>query len=449
MYFALQIALHSALQTKARTMQYVKKRGRKFHYVRRVPKDIQHIDIRDLIQISLKTDSLSIAHQRAAILDKHIMEYWQELTASPHQAQEKFAQAVKIARLQGFGYSTAQQVAAAPIKDVASRVLAAKQSHDLLHSQALLGGTDKPSLSLSQTLDTFWGLSKDRLLGKSPDQIRKWRNPRIKAFNNLIKVLGDKPFDELNRDDVLDFKDWWLTRINEEALTPNSANKDFNHVRGVLQTVNDNLRFNMPIIQLLTRINIKDTQKSSRLSFTPEFVQDTLLNSQAMEGLNETLTLFIGAMADTGARISELTGLDANAGDIVLDAPIPYIHIRPNNIRRLKTPDSKRIIPLVGSALYAFKQLPQGFTQYQAHPDNVSNAIGKWFRENEILPTRDHTLYSLRHCFQDRLIAIEAPERVQAELMGHKFHRPKYGAGASLEQKELWLNKIAFKVSSR
>jgi hypothetical protein len=30
----------------------------------------------------------------------------------------------------------------------------------------------------------------------------------------------------------------------------------------------------------------------------------------------------------------------------------------------------------------------------------------------------------------------------------HKWQRPKYGAGPSLEQKLRWLNKIAFKSSA-
>ena len=101
---------------------------------------------------------------------------------------------------------------------------------------------------------------------------------------------------------------------------------------------------------------------------------------------------------------------------------------------------------LYRSTGYAFKNTPKGFTRYAGKPDNLSSAINKWFRGNHILPSPYHSLYSLRHCFQDRLIAVEAPDRVQAELMGHKFHRPKYGAGASLEQKHKWLSYIAFKA---
>ena len=426
-------------------MKYVKKRGSRYHYVRRVPKDIRHIDHRDFIQLSLKTDSLTLAQQRAALLDQHIEEYWHMLlSGTPEEANKLYQRAIRLVRFSGVGYRSAKDIAEEQIEHVVKRVLLASQTSNDVQVKALLGGIDKPPLPLSEILPVYWDLSKDKLLGKSDDQIRKWKNPRIKAVDNFIKIIGDRALAAITRDDVLNFKDWWVERICEESLTPNSANKDFNHLRGVLQCVNDNLRLDLPILKLFERINIKDSKISSRLSFTPAFVQDTLLNQKTMSGLSEEFWLFICAMADTGARISELVGLDFEAGDIMLDGDIPSINIRANKIRKLKTPHSERILPLVGSALYAFQQIPKGFKRYASCPDSLSSAINKWLRENNIKPSPYHSLYSLRHCFQDRLIAVEAPDRVQAELMGHKFHRPKYGAGASLEQKHKWLNDIAF-----
>ena len=251
-------------------MKYVKKRGRRYHYVRRVPKDIRDVDSRDFIQISLKTDSLTIAQQRAALLDQHIEHYWHRLlTGTAEQADKLYQQAIRLVRFSGVGYRPAEDIANEQIEHVVKRIMLASQSPDSIQAHALLGGIDKPSLPLTEALDSYWDLSKDKLLGKSPDQIRKWKNPRIKAFSNLIKVIGDKPFGELNRDDVLDFKDWWLARITEENLLPSSANKDFNHLRVILQTVNDNLRLDLPIIRLFERVNIKDASKPSRLSFNP------------------------------------------------------------------------------------------------------------------------------------------------------------------------------------
>lgn len=120
--------------------------------------------------------------------------------------------------------------------------------------------------------------------------------------------------------------------------------------------------------------------------------------------------------------------------------------IRPNSHGALKTPTSERDIPLVGVALDAFKKHPSGFPRYAGKATNAVNAINKYFRENGTLPI-GASLYSLRHGFQDCLIAVRAPERVQADLMGHVLARPRYGAGPKLVEKQYWLQKTALLTS--
>jgi len=41
-------------------------------------------------------------------------------------------------------------------------------------------------------------------------------------------------------------------------------------------------------------------------------------------------------------------------------------------------------------------------------------------REHNLKPTPNHSLYSLRHTFKDRLRDAQAPEEIIDELMGHK-----------------------------
>lgn len=148
-------------------------------------------------------------------------------------------------------------------------------------------------------------------------------------------------------------------------------------------------------------------------------------------------------VAETGARPSEIIGLLPE--DIILNDAIPHFCIRNRKDKMLKTPHSERTIPLVGYALEAFRNYPNGFLKYRNKPDNLTNAISKFLRDHSLTPSKQHTVYSLRHSFQDRILSVNAPDRVQAELMGHKFNRPKYGNGASLEQKRDWMNKICLK----
>lgn len=70
-----------------------------------------------------------------------------------------------------------------------------------------------------------------------------------------------------------------------------------------------------------------------------------------------------------------MTGLAAN--DICLDAPVPYVSIRPREGRELKTLTSIRDIPLVGIALDAARRHPEGFERYLNKTGTLSQTIIK------------------------------------------------------------------------
>ena len=70
----------------------------------------------------------------------------------------------------------------------------------------------------------------------------------------------------------------------------------------------------------------------------------------------------LAIISDTGMRLSEAAGLAKS--DIVLDADIPHINVRPHRWRRLKTKDSARHIPLVGASLWAAKRIQQHDSSY-------------------------------------------------------------------------------------
>lgn len=180
-------------------------------------------------------------------------------------------------------------------------------------------------------------------------------------------------------------------------------------------------------------------RKKERPSFSRDHIRNVLIPHN-YKTISPECKYLIYIMADTGARIKEIVGLEDE--DINLQADIPHIHIRPNNIRQLKTKPSVRTIPLVGSALQAFREMNGPFKHYLGRSDRISATTNKYLSENGLFPTSDHTLYSLRHSFEDRLTAVEPPEKIQAILMGHKYNREKYGEGATLEQKHKWLQKI-------
>jgi len=98
----------------------------------------------------------------------------------------------------------------------------------------VLGGAVDRIPKISEALELFWDLSKPDVREKTADELRRWRNPRLKAFKNFINVVGDKSVSKLTADDMLNFREWLFERI-EGGLSVSSANKDLIHVSSVLK----------------------------------------------------------------------------------------------------------------------------------------------------------------------------------------------------------------------
>ena len=80
-------------------------------------------------------------------------------------------------------------------------------------------GLKKPPLTLSKALETYWDFAADMTQGKSPGQIWRWRNPRIKSFKNLNDVIGDSPLTDISADDLVDaLKHTQLTPADEPVV---------------------------------------------------------------------------------------------------------------------------------------------------------------------------------------------------------------------------------------
>ena len=202
------------------------------------------------------------------------------------------------------------------------------------------------------------------------------------------------------------------------------------------------IRHRLDLYDIFNGLRLKGEIERSRVPYDADFVQSRLFAKGALAGLNEDARLVLYVVADTGLRPSEVVNLQENT--IVLDTSIPFVRILPDG-RRLKTEDSRREIPLVGAALAALRKRPSGFPRYRDKASNLSATMNKYLLENDLRPTKDHTVYSLRHSFKDRLISIEAPDSLIDSLMGHKTYKPKYGRGPSLELKLKYLQQIAFK----
>lgn len=425
------------------------RRGGVWWFQRRVPAEFADLDTRGVVKqstrIKIRDDKIGArATAVAAEMNRDLEAFWAALRAGAGpDAKARYEAARKQAKMLGFVYAPVADVAALPLQDILNRV----QTFDAVRQNrqqagtVLLGGVEKPKIALSGLFEEFKEVVKADIIDLSEDQFRRWKHQKTRAIANLKAVIGDKPIDEITRPDAIEFKAWWQQRVISEGLKPDSANKEFGVLSAMLRTVDEHHRIGLGAV--LSGLRLESSDDEERVPFETDFIRKRLLDPKALAGLNPEARDIIYMMIETGMRPAEIVNLTAET--IFLGKPIPYVMVRPDG-RRMKTPQSRRDIPLVGVSLIAAARNPNGFPRYRDKSATLSATINKFFDEKGLRPTPQHTLYSLRHSFEDRLTAIEIPEKIQAALMGHKYHRPRYGKGPSLEQKRVWLNKIALKV---
>lgn len=405
-------------------------RGRKYSLRRRVPERYRSVEARVEVWVSLHTDSLTQAKEKAThVWEEHIAGWEARLAGKPADAAQHFDAVQRLAKSKGVKYIPVGQVVDLPIEELLKRIEAIGQvnrapSHD--DAKALLGAVDVPSLLLSEALEEYWELALDKVLKKSPDQLRRWKNPRIKAVKNFISLIGDKPISEISREDMLNFRKWWLLRVTVEGRDPSTANKDFTHLGSVLKTVNGMKQLGVDLP--LGGLSLQEEKRKPRPQFSVEWIETKLLAPGALDQLEPQAKAIFLAMINTGARPSELANLMPS--HIKLDHEYPHILITTEDReedRELKSGNAERKIPLLGVSLEAMKEFPSGFPLYRDNP-TLSDVTNSYLTKHGLRETPKHVAYSLRHSFEERLRKAAIDERLRTELFGHAYFREKYGA---------------------
>lgn len=420
----------------------IKLRGKKLSLYRRVPKKYESVEPRRFVWLSLHTDSMSEAEAKAGPAWEQLVAAWEaKLAGDTSDAEQRFQAARDLAETRGFRYMRVDKVAKLPTHELLNRIDAVSMKvgkPDLQEAAAFLGGAKEPAITVTRALELYWDLARQKTFGKSADQMRKWKNPRKKAIKTFIKVVGDKAISEITADDMLDFRAWWLDRIENEGLTPGSANKDLIHLGDVLKTVNKMKRLNL--VLPLSDLSFKEGEAEQRPPFSDTWINQKILAPGVLNGLNEDARYIVLAMINTGARPSELAALTSD--QIRLDSNVPHISIEPV-ARQLKSVNARRMIPLCGISLEAMRARQDGFPRYCDSSASLSATVNKFLRGNGLMETPKHTLYGLRHSFEDRMLAAGVDERIRRDLMGHALDRERYGRGASLEHLQALIQATA------
>lgn len=420
-------------------------RGGSYYVRRRVPTRFKAVEPREYVHLCLFTDSPAVAEIKSKIVWDHMVEAWEaKLEGKTDEGDARMTAAQNLAARHGYAFVPVQQVAQMPIEELLKRVESIVDRRgrlDMAEADAALGLPEPPKILVSQVPDIFFVEAADRLLGKSEDQIRRYKAPRRKATRNFIEAVEDKTIDEVTTADLFQLKTWWLDRLQDDEVEVETANKDFTYLaamwRHLALVKSITLQFNTTGV----KFRVEEGREDGRPPFSSTWIRSKLLAAGALDGLNTDARIILLGMINTGYRPSEGAGLSEER--VHLEGNIPYISIAPEPNRRLKNANSRRTVPLTGVSLEAFREKPGGFTRYADSSATLSATVNKFLRENGLLETEKHSMYSLRHSFEDRMLEAGIDERVRKDLMGHTLDRERYGEGGRLVFIHGLLQKIA------
>jgi hypothetical protein len=395
------------------------------------------------IHRSLGTDSLRRAQEllpavKAAIIDE--LEARLDLNREA-MGTDAYRSAVRVASARGFTHQSISQIASGSFDALLQRVEAIKPNDDSMTVKAILGGVEQPTLMVSGLVAEVERISKHENRFKSENQMRLWRNPRLRAVANLQAALGgDIPVTDIRSEEALKHRSWWLERIAQTSVSADTANKDFANMSGMLRRYYDHQNMAQPP-KPYAGIQVSDRHKKKmrKLQIPTDWIKEVWFAEGAFDGINTQARDILLMSIETGCRQSEIHDLPADA--IVLNAPIPHLRIdnsEGEHRREIKNAPSSRCVPLVGVALAAAKRNPCGFPRYRG-ASSYSATVNKYLRTRGLLPSPKHTIGGTRHSWEARLKAALIDSDDRGEMMGHDVssirNRELYGDEMPLERK--------------
>ena len=370
---------------------HIRVRSGIYHFVRRVPADLQQHYRSDRVSISLRTKSARAASRSAVSISQRLDDYWHGL------------------RLQKM--------------DVPALHLVIDDEADVPDN----------SPTMMEAVETYLRLKAEK---QTPTFIRAAkRNGRYVA-----EGLGNRPITSYSSSDAAAFRD----HLFGKGLSLGSVKRIFGSVRSIINLVMREHGIEGSNAFAKTYMPDRDDSQDRQ----PVHKDKLIILQKTCQETDDAMRWLLALISDTGMRLSEAAGLHRD--DIILDAPTPHINLTAHLWRRLKTKSSARHIPLVGTALWAAQRLVQHDSSYAfprycdgktCNANSASAALNKWMKT---IIGGDYVVHGLRHSLRDRLRAVECPSDIIDQIggwtttgIGHA-----YGKGYSVEILAKWMQKI-------
>ena len=165
----------------------------------------------------------------------------------------------------------------------------------------------------------------------------------------MLKCLGDIPITEMTRSEHgIKFRDYLV----EAGFATSTIRRILNGAHAQLNSVA--LNKELPLLNPFRKLPVVGEGKDA--GAIPEFdlkKKQELIKIFKKE--KKSTARIIRILLNVGARVGEIAQIAVD--DVFLDAPIPYVWLRPNSLRdRLKNNTSVRQIVLVGDGLLAMQE---------------------------------------------------------------------------------------------
>jgi integrase len=436
-----------------------------YWYQRRIPRDVVSFFpcASGLIRKSLSTRDKSEAAYRASALAAQDESLWASLRSGQQETTPQVTDAAR-ALLRAFGLKEGE--AGTTGKSIGDGV-AREEASDALDGYLQLMNPDyKEARERSRYETLSREQQNDELTLVQQETMRLLHEPPVPSKPRLSDVLTnylathDKGQNAKFQADVKraiglvvstagDLDVTLYTRANAEVVVHNMTSKGSKTatVRRSLTSIVAVFNFAIEQMHLDLRnpfqkfkIAREGKDVKSREPFTPSELK---LVASDCRNRNDDLRFIAAMLLDTGARLGEIVGL--RVSDVFLKDEIPHVFIQPHEAlgRTLKTPASKRRVPLLGEALWAADRavackdnsgwlFPRYAKTNDIRANGASAALNKWLR---VALGLTKTVHSLRHSMRDRLRDASVPRDIQDAIggWGTRTVGEGYGEGYSLQ----------------
>lgn len=331
--------------------QHIQQKQNTWYYRRRVPEDVRTLHrhrttgkVQTQLFFSLKTMDKREAARLADIETRRLDALWKHHREGGSVASPD----VSLARLKAAGLSPGDGMRYSDLNpvyefvdDIRGRFEPGEYRPQLSEQDQLtidiLNGKPVPK-TLSDAKEMHFELGKGPKNKVGQDQFER-------AWGLLEDIAGNKRLDELSRADGNEY----VQRLHQRGVGAETINRYLSQVRPVITT--GIFEFELTCRNPFERLTIPNAGEGPRMARLPYSADQLCQIQDRCCEVDDPRRWLIAMLSDTGARLSEALGMEQ--ADVFLNETIPFVWIRENKTRGLKTKQSDRRVPLVGQALWA------------------------------------------------------------------------------------------------